>query len=114
MHKYYVLVGFGWTREAKRKIIATAPFKLQDCEIPIEFTFEDNASMFPRDGTDLSSAKKQEHFVEFGFFNQEDPFFQITEVKTSFDNLEYNFFADQYSKVRYFMYGNNKKKSTVL
>jgi hypothetical protein len=60
--------------------------------------------MFPRNGTDLSTAKKLENFVEFCFFNQEDPLFQMTEVKTSFDNLEYNFFADQYSKVRYFTY----------
>jgi hypothetical protein len=46
------------------------------------------------------TGKSKISFAEFAIYHSAEPLFQQMRVNTSFDHLDYNFFAEQFSKVK--------------
>jgi len=93
-------VGIAWSKEAKLNFCANE-FKIQDCQIPLSFKFENLEEIFSCDPgkPPLGAAKKPQLFTTFALMHENESCFQILNVPTAFDHLDYNFFADQFSKV---------------
>lgn len=93
-------VGIAWSKEARLNFCINE-FKIQDCQIPLSFTFENLEEIFGRDPgkPPLGAAKKKQLYTTFALMHENESRFQILNVPTAFDHLDYNFFADQFSKV---------------
>jgi hypothetical protein len=67
----------------------------------MNFTFTDFFEMFTRETekTTRTGKDKKVSFAEFAIYHSAEPLFQQIRVNTSFNHLDYNFFAEQFSKV---------------
>ena len=94
-------MGIAWSKEARLNFCINE-FKIQDCQIPLSFTFENLEEIFGRDPgkPPVGAAKKKQLYTTFALMHENESRFQILNVPTAFDHLDYNFFADQFSKVR--------------
>jgi hypothetical protein len=62
---------------------------------------DSDMDLFPRDATDPDSARKKERYLDFGIFtNAKGCVFQKIPVTASFENVHYNQFSQQYTKVK--------------
>ena len=75
------------------------PFDIKDFQIPLAFAFDNTEELFPRVTDRNPIRNKKQMFTEFAIYHIKEPLFQLLEVNTSFDHLDYNFFAEQFSKV---------------
>jgi hypothetical protein len=80
----------------------------------IQFT-DVNKDLFPRDATDPDSLRKKERYLDFGLFtNASGAVFQKIPVRTSFENVHYNQFSQQNSKVNDLQRQNKLKFSLFI
>jgi hypothetical protein len=69
--------------------------------VSIKFAFTDLFEMFTRETEKTTrTGKSKISFAEFAIYHSAEPLFQQMRVNTSFDHLDYNFFAEQFSKVK--------------
>lgn len=67
----------------------------------LSFKFDNIEEIFPRDPQKPAVGKQKKIlYTTFAMLHENEPRFQLLSVNTSFDHLDYNFFADQFSKVR--------------
>jgi hypothetical protein len=67
----------------------------------MNFAFTDFFEMFTRETEKTTrTGKLKISFAEFAIYHSAEPLFQQIRVNTSFDHLDYNFFAEQFSKVK--------------
>jgi hypothetical protein len=95
------LVGLGWSKLKQADMFTNTAFKLKDCQFNIKFSFPNTNLMFPR------AAKKDkplirgktQRFADFAIYHRHENLFQVIVAQNISDNLEYNYFSDQFSKV---------------
>lgn len=97
-----ITAGIGWSA-ASRRVLSTLTYNgtlLNACQFTLKFTFASELDMFPRLYNDPDKPNLQlKNYAEFAIFSRDDTGFQVLPVITSSNDLDYNFFCEQYSKV---------------
>lgn len=105
-HFFCGSVGLGWAKLTQGEMFSNPSFKLKDCQVNIKFSFPNTDLMFPRaakkDKRDRPLLRgKSQKFADFAIYHRNENLFQLIVAKNIADNLEYNYFSDQFSKVNY-------------
>ena len=97
----FFTAGLGWNTATQLNIFSNSSFIINDCQVSIKFAFTDLFKMFTRETEKTTrTGKSKISFAEFAVYHSAEPLFQQMRVNTSFDHLDYNFFAEQFSKVK--------------
>ena len=95
------LVSIGWNSQ-KRTELLKADKEFENCNFTMKFKFEDKLQRFPRVDCDPNTKNKCINFADMAILHRSDIAYPPVKVNTTYDFLNYNFFAEQYAKVRYF------------
>lgn len=93
-------MGLTWRKDERVYLETETPFNLINCEKPLKFKFtKDLSNCFPR----KDDATPDLTFADFGVFNminsvgQFANIFQTEELSMTFDNVDFNWFANPQS-----------------
>lgn len=99
---FFMVVGVGWNLPNRARLAATPGENFEHCKFDITFAFEEPLQKFPRMFTNPKEPRFELiNYCDFALIQREDVVYPPIKIKTGFEHLDYNFFSEQYFKVKY-------------
>lgn len=98
---FFQSVGLGWNSSKKLELV-NSDTEFADCVFTLKFKFETTLQKFPRVDCDPNTRNKCINFADMAILHRNDIAYPPVKVNTTYDFLNYNFFAEQYAKVSQF------------
>lgn len=92
------VTALGWNEDRINELLRETPQNPADWVVNLTFQFNHELEKFPRE--EHNTTRQKNNFLEFGLLSRNDLVFNSTPVPCDFPYSHYNFFSQQYSKVR--------------
>jgi len=94
-------VGVGWSEEKRKKLMQEDDNNYTSAVITLTFQFELDLQKFPRVFKNpIEPLQRLINYADFAIIHRGDIVYPPSEVRCTFDYLNYNFFCEQYAKVK--------------
>ena len=88
-----ITVGISWTPENRKHLEEERPINLENCEIPLEFTFESTKSSPPQ----YPRKEGEKKFADFGILNIPSIEFQTETLSMNFETVDFNWYSSPHT-----------------